>query len=62
MDTYFKEGKEEGLQEGEQIGEHKKAIKTAEKCLLKGMTVEETAELTELSVKEVQKIATKLGL
>ncbi|TAE04522.1 MAG: hypothetical protein EAZ97_00185, partial [Bacteroidetes bacterium] len=70
MDTYFKEGKEEGLQEGEQIGlqkgqqigERKKAMKTAEKCLLKGMTVAETAELTELSVKEVQKLQRKLGL
>ena len=66
----FEEGKQVGIEEGEQIGlekgkaegEHQKAIKTAEKCLLKGYTIKETAEITELSEAEVKEIAQKLGL
>jgi len=46
----LEEGKELGLQEGEQIGVQKAKYKTAEKCLLKGFSVEETAEITELSL------------
>jgi len=58
----LEEGKELGLQEGEQIGVQKAKYKTAEKCLLKGFSVEETAEITELSLSEVQEIAKNLGL
>jgi len=47
---------------GEQIGVQKAKYKTAEKCLLKGFSVEETAEITELSLSEVQEIAKNLGL
>ena len=62
LDTAFEEGKAEGEQIGLEKGEHQKAIKTAEKCLLKGYTIKETAEITELSETEVEKIAQKLGL
>lgn len=61
LDTAFEEGKTEGRMEGEQIGlqkgEYRKARQTAEKCLQKGMSIEETAELTGLSIEEVRQIA-----
>jgi len=57
----LEKGKELGLQEGEQIGVQKEKYKTAEKCLLKGFSVEQTAEITELSVWEVQKIAKNMA-
>lgn len=68
LDTSFEEGKVEGeqigLEKGEQIGlekgEHTKSIKIAKKCLLKGMSIEETAEMTELSIDQVREIAQKL--
>ncbi len=46
---------------GMEKGEYTKALKTAEKCLSKGMSIEETAELTELSVIEVTKILKNLN-
>lgn len=64
LDTSFEEGKaegkEEGKAEGKAEGEHSKAIKVAQKCLLKGMSIEDTAEMTELSIAEVRGIAQKL--
>ncbi len=60
LDTSFTEGEQIGLQKGITEGENKKAIKFAKKCLLKGMNIEETAEMTELSIEEVKKIADKL--
>ncbi|TAE00840.1 MAG: hypothetical protein EAZ97_04705, partial [Bacteroidetes bacterium] len=52
LDTAFADGRQEGANE--------KAIKMAEKCLKKGYSITETAELTELSLKEVEEIAKKL--
>jgi len=60
LDTSFEEGKAEGKEEGKAEGEHSKAIKVAQKCLLKGMSIEDTAEMTELSIAEVRGIAQKL--
>ena len=66
IDTAFMKGEQSGIEKGKELGlqegEHKKARKTAEKCLLKGFSVEETAEITELSLSEVQEIAKNLGL
>jgi predicted transposase/invertase (TIGR01784 family) len=58
LDTSFAKGEQIGLEKGE----HGKAIKTAEKCLLKGISIEETAELTELDIEEVNGIAKKLKI
>jgi predicted transposase/invertase (TIGR01784 family) len=57
-----KEGKLEGKLEGRKEGEHLKAIKTAEKCLQKGMSIEDTAELTELSIEIVQELLKKRSI
>jgi len=62
LDTAKEEGFVEGKELGLQEGEHKKAVKTAEKCLLEGFSVEITAKITELSVWEVQEIAKNLNL
>ncbi|TAH19102.1 MAG: Rpn family recombination-promoting nuclease/putative transposase [Cytophagales bacterium] len=48
LDTSFEEG------------ERSKAIKVAQKCLLRGMSIEDAAEMTELSMAEVREIAQKL--
>lgn len=48
LDTSFEEG------------ERSKAIKVAQKCLLRGMSIEDAAEMTELSIAEVREIAQKL--
>jgi predicted transposase/invertase (TIGR01784 family) len=59
------EGEQIGIQKGEQIGiqkgEYQKALKTAERCLQKGMDFQEVAELTDLSLKTIQELAEKLG-
>jgi predicted transposase YdaD len=64
LDTSFEDGEKVGLEKGELIGLEKgelsKAIKIAEKCLLKGLSIEETVEMTELSVEKIREIAKKL--
>ncbi len=76
LDTSFEDGKAEGeqiglekgeqigLEKGEQIGlekgEYVKAAKIAKKCLLRGMSVEETAEMTDLSIDQVREIEHRL--
>ncbi len=52
MKTAFKSTYDQILEEGIR----KTLVKTAEKCLAKGMSMEETAELTELPLAEVRKI------
>jgi flagellar biosynthesis/type III secretory pathway protein FliH len=59
-ETYEK-GVQEGRQEGRQEGKYAQALKTAEKCLLKGMSIKDTVELTELPIKTVQELAKKLN-
>ena len=58
-----KEGRQQGLQEGLQKGRdeerHERAVVFAGKLLDKGMSVDEVAELTELPLEEVRKIAEK---
>ncbi len=53
-------GIEKGIEQGIEKGEYQKAVMTAQKCLLKGMTIMDTAEITELSIEEVQAIAKRL--
>ena len=63
----IQKGRKEGLQEGEERGfrkghaeaSHESAVVFAGKLLDKGMPIEEVAELTELSIEEVQAIAEK---
>jgi predicted transposase/invertase (TIGR01784 family) len=50
------EGKAEGLAEGEAIGLAKEKAETAIRCAKRGMSVEEIAELTALSVDEIRMI------
>lgn len=45
---------------GIEKGEYQKAIKTAEKCLSEGITIEMTAKITDLSLEEVKKIGEQL--
>jgi hypothetical protein len=40
--TIIEHFKEEGIQEGMEKGDYQRAIKTAEKCLLKGMSIKDT--------------------
>ncbi|WP_027309335.1 hypothetical protein [Caloramator sp. ALD01] len=50
------EGRMEGRNEGIEIGIQKGKRLTAEKMLRKGLDVETVAELTDLSIKEVEEI------
>ena len=52
MEAFYKDGKEEGREEG-QIEEK---LKTARKLKEKGMAVEEIAEITELSIADIEKL------
>ena len=52
MEAFYKDGKEEGKVEG-QIEEK---LKTACKLKVKGMAFEEIAEITELSVADIEKL------
>lgn len=42
-------------------GSYNKAVQMAEKCVAKGISVEETAEMTELPIEEVKAIAARMG-
>jgi predicted transposase YdaD len=57
----IQKGEQIGIQKGKLEGEYLKAIKMAEKCLLKGMNIYDIVELTELPLKTVQELATSLG-
>jgi predicted transposase/invertase (TIGR01784 family) len=62
IDTARNEGKAEGLAEGEAIGEAIKTEKVILKAHSKGMSIEDTAELAEVSVAEVMEVLAKHGL
>ena len=49
-------GLAEGLAEGEKKGEHKKAIETARNFLKMGLSIEQVAQGTGLSVEEIKKL------
>jgi predicted methyltransferase len=42
-------------------GEYQKALKTAEKCLLRGINAKDVADITELPLEIIQEIAKNLG-
>ncbi|KKE80109.1 Rpn family recombination-promoting nuclease/putative transposase [Bacilli bacterium] len=50
----LKKGMEKGLEKGIEKGNKEKAIKVAEHLLLKGMSLADIAEVTELSIEEVE--------
>lgn len=56
------EGRAEGEKKGEAQGEKKQAYKTAERCLLRGMSIEETSEISGLPPEEVKAIANALNI
>jgi predicted transposase YdaD len=56
----IQEGIEKGMQEGIEKGGYQKALETAKKCLLKGLSVAEATELTELPIEVITKIAKEL--
>ena len=49
-------GEERGRNEGISLGEHKKAVETAKKFLSMGLSVEQVADSTGLSVEEIEKL------
>jgi predicted transposase/invertase (TIGR01784 family) len=55
------EGREEGREEGRQEGVTLATQEFARKCLAKGLSIEETAELTGLSVTRVRRLSKKAG-
>jgi len=52
----IQKGIQEGIQKGRIEGMKEKAIKVARKLLMKGMSIEEVAELTELPEEEIIKL------
>ncbi len=57
----LKEGEEKGLKEGVKKGKEEKAIDVAKKALLIGSTFEFIAEVTGLSIEQIQEIADSLN-
>ena len=49
-------GEERGRNEGISLGEHKKAVETAKKFLSMGLSVEQVADGTGLSIEEIEKL------
>ena len=53
-------GKEEGLKQGKEAGlvegEHKKAIETAENLLAIGLSIEQIAKATGLSIEDIKEL------
>ena len=60
MSAFKEEGLEQGLQQGLQQGENIKAIKIATKMLNRGDNIEDIADITELSIEEINKLKTKI--
>lgn len=58
----IQKGEAKGLKKGIKKGIEKGKLKTAENCLRKGLSIEDTAELTELPLSTIQELAAKLGL
>jgi hypothetical protein len=61
----IQKGEQIGIQKGEQIGiqkgEQKRAIASAKKCLLMGMSHEVSAEISGLSIEEIKQLSKELG-
>ena len=50
------EGREEGIKEGKEKGKEERNIEIAKKLKKKGMTLEEIAEITELSIETISNL------
>ncbi len=55
------EGRKEGIRIGEKKGQSEKAIETARKMLARNYPVNDIADITGLSVKKIEELATKVG-
>lgn len=53
----IEKGEKIGIEKGEKIGIEKNKIEVAKKMLLMGLSIEQTAEATDLSINDVQKLA-----
>ena len=53
----YKEGVSDGISQGISQGEHQKAIETAKKFLTMGISIEQVAQGTGLSIEEVNLIS-----
>ena len=53
----FEKGVSKGIQQGIQQGEHLKAIETAKKFLTMGISIEQVAQGTGLSIEEINLIS-----
>jgi hypothetical protein len=60
-DSAYTEGITEGITQGITQGDYGRQIKTAQNCLINGMSAEMTAQISELPLEEVQALAKKLG-
>jgi hypothetical protein len=60
-DSAYTEGITDGITQGITQGDYGRQIKTAQNCLIKGMSAEMTAQISELPLEEVQAIAKILG-
>nr|WP_231288747.1 Rpn family recombination-promoting nuclease/putative transposase [Rickettsia rhipicephali] len=56
----IEEGRKKGKQEGIQEGEVTKSIKIAKKMLMKKNSIEEIHEITEVSIKEIERLQTEI--
>lgn len=56
----FEKGLEKGIEKGIEKGVEAKAIRVVEKCLLRGMSIEDTADLTELPIEVIRAMAERL--
>ncbi|MCS6832622.1 MAG: hypothetical protein NZ521_03525 [Flammeovirgaceae bacterium] len=56
----IEKGRKEGIKKGRKEGEYQKALKTAMNCLKKGLSIEDTASITELAIEEIRALAEKL--
>ncbi|OJG78922.1 hypothetical protein RV10_GL001045 [Enterococcus pallens] len=61
IDYAHKEGMDKGLEKGRTIGENEKALEIAVNCLKKGMKPEEVAELTGLSIEQINELKKEQG-
>lgn len=60
MEKGIEKGIEKGMKKGIQEGEKQEKAKVVERCYLKKMSTEDIAEISELTVQEVEKIIEKL--
>jgi predicted transposase/invertase (TIGR01784 family) len=58
----YVDGREDGMEKGMEKGKIEANEKSAEKCLILGLSIADTMKISNLSLEEVQNIAKRLGL